>query len=167
MAYRDEISSWSDERVVLHADDERGGPPDLSAFLAEHARATIYCCGPEALINAVQNKAPESATIRIERFSAGKTDTADDTEFDVVVSGSGERIRVGGHESILDALTREGFEVPSSCREGICGTCETAVVCGVPDHRDSVLSEDERAEGSLIMPCVSRSHTPEIELDLF
>jgi ferredoxin len=83
------------------------------------------------------------------------------------VSGSGTRVRVAKHESILEALARAGFQVPSSCREGICGTCETAVVSGVPDHRDSVLTDDERAAGTLIMPCVSRSRIPEIELDLF
>lgn len=167
MAYRDEIASWRDPRVALHADDEHGGPPDLSAFLADHTDAAIYCCGPEALINAVENKAPDPSLIRVERFTAVAIDTSKDTEFDVVVSGSGERVRVGTNESILDALAREGFEVPSSCREGICGTCETAVVSGVPDHRDSILTAEERAAGELIMPCISRAHTPEIELDLF
>jgi ferredoxin-NADP reductase len=167
MAYHDQIASWSDPRVVLHADDECGGPPDLSSFLADHAGSAVYCCGPEALISAVENKAPESSIIRLERFSTAKIDTSNDTEFDVVVSGSGARVRVAKHESILDALAREGFQVPSSCREGICGTCETAVVSGVPDHRDSVLTEDERAQGTLIMPCISRAQTPEIELDLF
>jgi ferredoxin-NADP reductase len=167
MAYAEEIAAWRDARVILHADDERGGPPDLSAFLTGHAGAAIYCCGPEALMNAVTNKAPGPSTIRMERFSATETDTSNDTEFDVLVSGSGQRVRVAKQESILAALARAGLDVPFSCREGICGTCETAVVSGVPDHRDSVLSGEERAEGALIMPCVSRSHTAEIELDLF
>jgi ferredoxin len=167
MAYREEISSWGDPRVIVHADDEHGGPPDLGTLLADRAEAAIYCCGPEPLIRTVENKAPDLWAVRTERFCAGQTRTPDDTEFDVVVSGSGERVRVAGNESILDALAREGFEVPSSCREGICGTCETAVVSGVPDHRDSVLSREERAAGAVIMPCVSRARTPEIELDLF
>lgn len=167
MAYRDEIASWSDPRVILHADDENGGPPDLGALLNDHRTAAIYCCGPEALINAVENKSPDPSLVRTERFTATAVDTSNDTEFDVVISGSGERVRVRKDESILDALSHSGFEVPSSCREGICGTCETAVVAGVPDHRDSILSEQERASGEVMMPCVSRSRTPEIELDLF
>ncbi len=167
MAYHEDISAWPDTRVIFHADDERGGPPDLSGFLAGHTGAAIYCCGPQALISAVTNKAPDSSIIRVEHFSASRAGTPNDTEFDVVVSGSDQRVRVAKHESILDALARAGFDVPSSCREGICGTCETAVVSGIPDHRDLVLTEEEHAEGALIMPCVSRSRTAEIELDLF
>jgi ferredoxin-NADP reductase len=167
MAYRDEIAAWADARTTLHADDEHGGPPDLTAFLAAHAGAAVYCCGPEALIAAVEKQAPAASAVRTERFSAVPADTTGDTDFDVVISGSGERVRVAGGESILSALARDGFDVPSSCREGVCGTCETAVVSGVPDHRDSVLTESERAAGQLIMPCVSRARTPEIELDLF
>ncbi|MET7992139.1 PDR/VanB family oxidoreductase [Amycolatopsis sp. NPDC005232] len=167
MAYRDEIAAWGEPGVVLHADDERGGPPDLSAFLDEHAGATVYCCGPEPLIAAVEKKAPAGSPVQVERFRGVAADTSEDEEFDVVVSGADQRVRVHVGESILDALARAGFDVPSSCREGICGTCETAVVRGVPDHRDTVLGEEERADGELIMPCVSRSRTPEIELDLF
>lgn len=168
MAYRDEIRSWRDPRAVLHADDEDGGPADLGAFLSGRGGAAVYCCGPEALMSAVEAKAPRPSDVRTERFSAaGATaGTAADAAFDVIVSGSGERIRVAGDESILDALERAGFEVPFSCREGICGTCETTVVSGVPDHRDSVLTAGEQAGGSLITPCVSRSRTPELELDL-
>jgi ferredoxin-NADP reductase len=167
MAYREEIASWSDSRVILHTDDENGGPPDLGALLNDHGAAAIYCCGPEALINAVENKSPDPSLVRTERFTAAPMDTSNDTEFDVVISGSGERVRVGKEKSILDALADAGFEVPSSCREGICGTCETAVVAGIPDHRDSILSMEERAAGEVMMPCISRSRTPEIELDLF
>jgi ferredoxin-NADP reductase len=167
MAYRDEIATWADPRITLHADDEHGGPPDLTDFLAAQAGAAIYCCGPEALLAAVEKRAPEACAVRSERFSAAPADTTGDTDFDVVISGSGERVRVGRDESILSALARDGFDVPSSCREGVCGTCETAVVSGVPDHRDSVLNDSERAAGQVIMPCVSRARTPEIELDLF
>lgn len=68
--------------------------------------------------------------------------------------------------SIVDALADAGIDIPTSCREGTCGTCETAVVSGTPDHRDSLLSEEERHAGTVIMPCVSRSLTPVLVLDL-
>ena len=83
-----------------------------------------------------------------------------------MLAGSGERVRVEDGESILDVLGRAGHDVPSSCREGICGTCETKVVAGTPEHRDSVLTAAERAENCSMMICVSRAMGAEIVLDL-
>jgi ferredoxin len=74
-------------------------------------------------------------------------------------------IEVAARESILDAMARHGIDAPSSCREGTCGTCETHVLSGVPDHRDSVLTPSERAAGDYMMICVSRAGGREIELD--
>ena len=86
--------------------------------------------------------------------------------FTVVLHQSRKTIEVGAEESILEALEREGLRPPFSCRGGDCGTCETAVVSGRPDHRDHVLSEGEKADGGVIMICVSRSLDPVLELDL-
>lgn len=166
MAYRDEIAGWRDDRVILHADEEDGGPLDLRALLAARPGALVYCCGPEGMIAAVEEAAPDPALIRVERFRAAPTAQAPGLAFDVVIAGSGGRIRVEPGESILDALSRAGHDVPSSCREGICGTCETKVVRGEPDHRDSVLTPEERAENGSMMICVSRSRSPELVLDL-
>lgn len=68
--------------------------------------------------------------------------------------------------SILDALAEAGVEVPSSCTEGVCATCETVVLEGEPDHRDDVLSEQERAQGEVMMVCVSRAKSGRLVLDL-
>jgi ferredoxin-NADP reductase len=167
MAYRDEVAGWHDDRVTLHADDEDGGPLDLKALLAARPGALVYCCGPEGMITAVEDAAPDPALVRVERFRAATPPEEPPGEaFDVLVDGTDERIRVEPGESILTALDRAGFDVPSSCREGICGTCETKVVRGEPDHRDSVLTPDERAENGSMMICVSRSLSPELVLDL-
>jgi ferredoxin-NADP reductase len=166
MAYRDEIAAWRDDHVTLHSDEEDGGPLDLRALLATRLGAVVYCCGPEGMIAAVEEAAPDPALVRVERFRAAAAVQGTGRAFGVVAAGSGERIRVEPGESILDALLRAGRDVPFSCREGICGTCETKVVRGEPDHRDSVLTPEERAENGSMMICVSRSRSPELVLDL-
>jgi tetrachlorobenzoquinone reductase len=167
MAYAGEVSGWDDGRVTLHADDEQGGPLDLGALLAGHPGSLVYCCGPDGMLGAVERLAPDPARVRIERFRAAPVaDTAADDAFDVVLARSGGRVRVEPGESILDVLERAGHDVPSSCREGICGTCETKLLRGEPDHRDSVLTPLERAENGSMMICVSRAAGPELELDL-
>jgi tetrachlorobenzoquinone reductase len=93
-------------------------------------------------------------------------DKADQRNFTVILRQSRREIEVGADESILEALEREGLSPAFSCREGACGTCETAVVSGRPDHRDGVLSDAEKAAGNTMMICVSRSHDPVLELDL-
>ncbi|TDP61848.1 2Fe-2S iron-sulfur cluster-binding protein [Roseateles toxinivorans] len=75
-------------------------------------------------------------------------------------------IEVAATQSLLDALLEAGIDVPHSCRMGICGTCETVVLDGVPDHRDQLLSADERAAGLTMMLCCSRASTPSLTLDL-
>jgi tetrachlorobenzoquinone reductase len=166
MAYRDEIAGWRDGRVTLHSDEEDGGPLDLRALLAARPGSLVYCCGPQGMIAAVEEAAPDPALVRVERFRAAPAVQDPGQAFDVVTAGSGARIRVGPGESVLDALGRAGHDVPSSCREGICGTCETKVVRGEPDHRDSVLTPQERAGNCSMMICVSRSRSPELVLDL-
>jgi ferredoxin-NADP reductase len=168
MAYREEVTGWRDDRVTVHADDEHGGPLDLGAVLAGRPDAMVYCCGPEGMIAAVERLAPDPALVRVERFRASPSarPATEDGAFDVVLAGSGERISIGPDESIMDCLERAGHVVPFSCREGICGTCETKVVEGEPDHRDSVLTPQERAENCSMMICVSRSLGTELVLDL-
>jgi ferredoxin-NADP reductase len=166
MAFRDEIAGWRDDRVSLHADEEDGGPLDLRTLIAARPGALVYCCGPEGMIAAAEEAAPDPALVRVERFRAAPAVQDPGEAFDVVIAGPGERIRVEPGESVLDALGRAGHDVPSSCREGICGTCETKVVRGEPDHRDSVLTPQERAANCSMMICVSRSRSPELVLDL-
>ena len=87
-------------------------------------------------------------------------------DFEVQLHRSGRTIAVPPGETILDMLLDAGVDVSFSCTEGVCGTCETSVIDGIPDHRDSFLSDDERAENSKIMICCSRSKSPVLTLDL-
>jgi ferredoxin len=79
---------------------------------------------------------------------------------------SGITVEVGPEDSILDAVVMEGVSAPSSCLQGICGTCETRVIAGIPDHRDNLLSEAERASNATMLICCSRALTPALTLDL-
>ncbi|WP_030609595.1 2Fe-2S iron-sulfur cluster-binding protein [Streptomyces fulvoviolaceus] len=90
----------------------------------------------------------------------------DDGSFEVLLAKSGRTVRVPRGESVLDVLEAHGVDVQWLCRSGICGTCETAVLAGEPEHHDSVLSGAERASGRVMMVCVSRSRSAKLVLEL-
>jgi ferredoxin-NADP reductase len=166
MAFTEELSALGE--VVVHADDEAGGPPDLADVIAgAPAGALVYCCGPEPLIQAVARALADPARLRVERFRApAPPPKEDNTAFTVHCGRSGRRVAVDPGVSVLTALRAAGLDLPSSCEEGICGTCETRVLSGEPDHRDFLLTDAERAAGASMMLCVSRSRDPELVLDL-
>ena len=86
--------------------------------------------------------------------------------FQVILARTGRTVDIGEGDTILDVLLLEGLDVPNSCQQGVCGTCETRVLAGTPDHRDQLLSDAERAAGDIMMICCSRSHTDPRTLDL-
>ncbi|WP_445521390.1 2Fe-2S iron-sulfur cluster-binding protein [Streptomyces sp. NEAU-174] len=104
------------------------------------------------------------STVHFERFQPAGTATGE--AFEVRLARSGRTLTVPPGKSILEAVEEAGVEALSSCRTGTCGTCETAVLGGIPDHRDDVLSADERASGDAMMICTSRSLTPFLSLDI-
>ncbi|WP_250285289.1 MULTISPECIES: 2Fe-2S iron-sulfur cluster-binding protein [unclassified Frankia] len=169
MAFLPTLSAYGD-RVVVHPERERGLLP-LGTVLARPEEGTaVYCCGPEGLLGAVEAACgswPPSA-LHVERFRPREPagDAAADTAFDVLIASTGQRVRVAAGRSILEALERTGLDMPSSCREGTCGNCETRFVEGEVDHRDSVLSPQEQRDGDAMMICVSRARGDQLVLDL-
>ncbi|MFD4953766.1 PDR/VanB family oxidoreductase [Streptomyces sp. NPDC058451] len=159
------------DRVLVRPQDEYG-LLDLEPFLGAPREGTkVYCCGPEPLLAAVERLcAPwPTGTLHTERFAAAPRQDADtdaDGEFEVVLQRSGRSVTVPAGTTILQALEDQGIDAANSCREGICGTCETKVVEGVPDHRDSLLSEEERAANDTMMICVGRARCSRLVLDL-
>ncbi|MYW65219.1 2Fe-2S iron-sulfur cluster binding domain-containing protein [Streptomyces sp. SID8379] len=159
MAFTDELAALGGD-VTLVPQDELGHI-DLAAALSElsdppESDTLVYCCGPEPLLAAVEAQCP-SDVLRVERFAAPVVERgADDGEFEVECRSSGLRLTVGPDTSILEAAERAGLDVASSCRDGICGSCETRVLDGAPDHRDFLLSEAEHAANASMMICVSR-----------
>ena len=166
MAFTAELARHGD-RVTIRPQDEHG-LLDLPALLAEPRPDTaVYCCGPEPLLAAVEEHCagwPEGA-LRVERFAPAEDD-GPRTAFEVELAGSGRVLAVPADRSILEVVEESGVPVLSSCQEGTCGTCETGVLGGTPDHRDSVLTAAERRENEVMMICVSRSCSPRLVLDL-
>lgn len=170
MAFAEELAGYGD-KVVLYPQDEVG-PLDLTRVLGEPREGVgVYCCGPEGLLTAIESETADwpRETLHTERFSPAEPvgPRIGDASFVVECQMSGVKVTVAEDETILEAVERTGgVIVSSSCREGTCGTCEVTVLDGVPDHRDSVLTDDEREAGDVIMTCVSRARTARLVLDL-
>jgi ferredoxin-NADP reductase len=168
MAFLDELARYG-ERVSVRPQDETG-LLDLDTLLGTPIPDTlVYCCGPEPLLDAVERRCaawPRRA-LHVERFAAKPlTEPAPATAFEIVLAQSGRTLTVPPEQSILDVVEEAGISVLSSCAEGTCGTCETPVLDGEPDHRDSVLDAEVRAANTCMLICVSRSRSPRLVLDL-
>ncbi|MEO3858190.1 PDR/VanB family oxidoreductase [Acrocarpospora sp. B8E8] len=170
MAFLDRLRPYG-ARVRVHPQDE-AGLLDLDEALDRHdpERTVVYCCGPEPLLAAIGERARARGfgPPHIERFRPVQAAVPEGGEraIEVVCGRSGVTVRVGRDSTILAALEAAGVPVPSSCREGICGTCETAVLDGIPDHRDSLLTEGEREAGETMMICCSRALSEKLVLDV-
>jgi len=159
--------------VHLHFDDERGGPPNLKALLADRpagADTHYYACGPAVMLDRFEQGCAELgyANAHIERFSAVEVAASADARqsYTVELKRSAKVITVTPELSLLAALRAAGADIATSCEEGICGCCEARVLEGEPDHRDSVLSASERAANKAMMVCVSGCKSQRLVLDL-
>jgi ferredoxin-NADP reductase len=172
MAFADELAERYPERVTVWPQDERG-LLDLESLLKDPQDNTlVYCCGPEPLLAAVEQQCDlwPAGTLHIERFAA-KTPTAAQAaealgQFEVVCQRSGITLEITADKSILETLEEADIPIMASCYEGVCGTCEARVLEGTPDHRDSMLTEPEKAANEVMLVCVSRSRTERLVLDL-
>jgi len=154
--------------LQLHIDDEQGGLLDVAAVVAsvpDGSRA--YCCGPAPMLDAFEAAARAKPGLRwhVERFAAAASSAAEGA-YAVRLAASGRSVQVAPGQTILQALRACGIAVRASCQQGVCGTCETAVLAGTPDHRDSLLSDDEKRSNKVMMICCSGSLGPELVLDL-
>jgi vanillate O-demethylase ferredoxin subunit len=154
--------------VTCHFDDEAGGRlPDLRSIVERAAGAHLYCCGPAPMLASFESltAALPQEQVHTEYFSSSEL-AATDGGFKVVLGRSGKEYLVARGKTILETLREAGHEVAHSCLEGVCGTCETKVLDGIPDHRDMVLTESERASGRTIMICCSGAKSDRLVLDL-
>lgn len=174
MAMREELSVIGLEHVTLVPQDTHG-ILDLDAiFAAVDDDTAIYCCGPEGLLGAVLAKAEasgRSAQVHFERFGAApklpEPEMPAATEgFEVELQRTGCTVSVAPDQTVLEAIRGVVPDMPSSCEEGFCGTCETRVLLGQIEHRDQILSEAEREANESMFVCVSRAKSPRIVLDL-
>ena len=156
-----------------HFDDEQGAPPDLKTLLSRRppdGATHYYACGPAVMLDAFEAVCAQlgHTQAHIERFNAVEVAASSDAQavYTVELQRSGKSFTITPEKNLLNTLLDAGIDVPFSCSEGICGTCETKVIAGIPDHRDSVLSAKEKASNKSMMVCVSGCKSSTLVLDL-
>lgn len=172
-AFRDRIAeSGFADRVVYHYDS---GTDEQKLKLAEMIATPdpdthIYVCGPGGFIDHVVNTAKDkgwpSAQVHLEYFGAAPVETDGDAPFDVKIASSGQVFTIPAGETVIKILADNGVDIPVSCEQGVCGTCLTRVLDGVPDHRDLYLTDEERAANDQFTPCCSRAKSALLVLDV-
>jgi ferredoxin-NADP reductase len=173
MAFLDELACHA-ERVTVCVRDEQGDgfrAALKSTLSVAQPDTLVYCCGPEALLDAVEQGCDHwpDGSLHVERFSAkaiGEPSPDALESFEVQCQRSGVTLTVGQNQTIYQVAEEAGLDVLGSCMEGVCGTCECDVIAGDIDHRDSVLNDAEKARNETIMICVSRSLSRKLVLDL-
>lgn len=175
MAFADRISGLAGVECELVPQDELG-LPDLRGAIERSAPGTaIYCCGPGVMISAVQDLCEELGRredLHVERFAASDemearlASTEDNEPFEVELARSGQVLEVPADKRLIEVVREVLPGLNYDCEKGFCGSCETRVLSGEPEHRDEVLGEDERASCRTMMICVSRARSERIVLDL-
>ena len=171
-AFLDELGALQPNvHLNLHVDfdDERSGRIfDISAIVGKApAQAHLYCCGPVPMLEAFEAATADRPAdhVHAEYFQAREA-PAIEGGFEIRLARSNRTITVEAGKTILDALLDAGIAANYACAEGVCGTCETRVLEGIPDHRDQFLSREEQAANKTIMICCSGAKSPTLVLDL-
>ncbi|AUG81001.1 ferredoxin [Kitasatospora sp. MMS16-BH015] len=164
MPFAAELKALDPRRVVLLNDAEHGVPEAAELIAAGPKGAAVYCCGPAPMLAAVRAATPGDRPLHFERFGAAPI--TDGHPFTVQLGEEGPMAEVPADRSALDVLRELRPDLPYSCHQGFCGTCEVRVKAGTPEHRDRRLTAEDRAAG-LLLPCVSRAAEGEtLVLDL-
>lgn len=168
LPFQSRLARHGDKVGMAFSREPDGRRLDIAAIVdAAPADAELYCCGPRGMLDAfaAATAGRDPARIHVEHFSAVEP-AAIEGGFEVVLARSGRTVAVPPGRTILDALNAAGIEPACSCVQGVCGTCETRVLDGVPEHRDVILTPEERAQSRTMMICVSGSKTGRLVLDL-
>jgi len=161
------------DKVTLHFDN---GPfaqrlaPERDLVSVDHG-THIYVCGPTGFMNWILHTARSAGwpehQLHTEYFSNTPIPGKDSLEtFEVEIASTHQVFLIEAGQSIANVLRANGVYIPTSCEQGVCGTCLTNVVEGIPDHRDAFLTEDERNANQMMLPCCSRSKSAKLVLDL-
>jgi len=170
LAFLGEIERLTSTGATIHADDEAGRLFDLEGLMRRLAGdAPLYLCGPLPMIEAAIALAKQldwpQGRLHFEIFSAPE-EKAGDTSFEVELKSSGRIYEIPAGKSILDVLIDAGEDPIHDCKRGDCGICQTTVIDGIPDHRDYILSDVEKASNKIMQICVSRAKSKRLVLDL-
>lgn len=165
MAFADELENTYGSRVTIHARDEFPGRFDLAQALSEF-KGQVYTCGPETLLTSLQAIVSKEQ-LHFERFAAvDRSSEFVPIDYEVELRRSGEKFPVKSNQNLLSQISKHGGAVVSSCGEGVCGTCEIRVLAGEPMHLDSVMSDSDKDEIGVMYPCVSRSKSNKLVIDI-
>lgn len=171
IAFYGNLTEYFGDQVHFHIQDQ----PDTECNMAEVLGQSspdrhLYVCGPTGFMQFVMSSAEQaswqSEQLHQEHFVAQKADTSNDEAFTIEVKGTGRRIEVLPEQTATEALIANGFDIPVSCEQGICGTCITRVVEGTPDHRDMFMTDEEHALNDQFTPCCSRAKTKNLVIEL-
>lgn len=165
MAFADELEATYGNRVKIHAGDEKTNRPNLKQILKEFS-GEVYTCGPEKLLDELKLLVdPEH--LHFERFAAvDRSSELVKIDYTVELKRSEKKFNVTTKQNLLNEISKNGGALISSCGEGVCGTCEVRVLSGTPMHLDSVMSDESKDEIGVMYPCVSRSRSDKLVLDL-
>ncbi|MDB5916595.1 MAG: vanB [Massilia sp.] len=172
MAFKDSIASAGfRESVFFHYDDNQAQTLDLAALLDNPQEQThLYVCGPrgfiEYAIGTARAQRWENEQVHTEYFGGVAADPASEGAFEVQIASSGAVIAIPAGRSTTQVLAENGFFVPVSCEQGVCGTCITRVLDGEIDHRDAYFTDEEKARNDQFTPCCSRARSKRLVLDL-
>jgi ferredoxin-NADP reductase len=168
MAFLQALEKFEAKYLHLHFDDEAGKVVDIAAAVAEAPKsAHLYCCGPDPMLKAFEAATTNwpRAQVHVEYFTP-KAEPAKEGGFWVELARSKEEYFIPPGQTILQVLYDAGVDVDYSCELGICGACETKVISGIPEHRDSVLSEEEQASNTKVMICCAGCKSERLVLDM-
>ena len=159
------------DRVFMHFDEQPETALNAAQVLASPQPGThLYVCGPGGFMQHVLDSARaqdwQEHTLHREYFAAAPVDSSNDGSFSVKVGSTGQVFDIPADKTVVQVLESHGIDIPMSCEQGVCGTCLTRVLEGVPDHRDMFLTEEEQACNDQFTPCCSRSKSPMLVLDI-
>ena len=170
MAYVEVLDQLPGGTVKIYPQDDVGLLPVSRILDSAPPNSAVYTCGPEPMLIVVEvAAAARGLPVHLERFGPSSASTEAlpaGEEFTVTLQRSARTLPVPAGTRLIDVVREVLPMVPFSCEEGYCGSCETVVLDGIPDHRDSVLSDEERTANTCMMICVGRSKTPQLVLDL-
>lgn len=164
MAYLPELMERYPQQVLVYARDEHPDRLDIGLVMRQLA-GEVYVCGPERLIESVK-AVSEPSHFHTEHFTPVERAPIPVSQIDVECARSGMQFTVPPDRSLLEALEDNQIPMVASCRRGVCGSCEVRVLAGVPEHRDSVLDDEEKQELGIMFPCVSRASGDRLVLDI-
>lgn len=171
IAFYGNLTQYFAEQIHFHIQNQVDTECDMAKVLQQpDSGKHLYVCGPTGFMQFVMQSAEaagwQAEQLHQEHFVAPKADHSKDKAFTLEIKGTGRRIEIQPEQTVSQALLEHGFDVPVSCEQGICGTCITRVVSGIPDHRDVFMTDEERALNNQFTPCCSRAKSKHLVIEL-